>query len=389
MIDTVVLMLNPSEFEIFNHDRFSPSTVNLFTHPRPRLGKGGVFKCTQNPTKEESKLFGYMPRLTAIMRPCNVTRSLVVSLKIEFSAPKILHGNNFDELADSDFPKLLGALTTKLFHMGVKTTPEKLRSAQVSAVHYSKNFMLADHTRCRHVLDELQKLKIWHQLDATAKDYRNQGHLLKWHGNSYELCFYDKIKDLEQAKISGKRAVDPYQEGQFPLLDLMQEQQQQVLRMELRLTKKKLKSLLTEMGSNRDTTFAELYSSNLSQKILISFWDKIDNQAYASSVLQADLSSPEKYIEKLLATYPDIKPKDATAMIGTAIIMQRTGEAGFEAIFGRSQQRSARRLIVSCKARQPKSNPRWQAAAQVQEQLKKFEPTTLPENQKRKVQSCR
>ena len=45
-------------------------------------------------------------------------------------------------------------------------------------------------------------------LDVNQTDYRNEGHSYKWHCNSYEIVFYDKIKDLEKAKHSDKRAIE-------------------------------------------------------------------------------------------------------------------------------------------------------------------------------------
>ena len=45
-------------------------------------------------------------------------------------------------------------------------------------------------------------------LDVNQTDYRNEGHSYKWHCNSYEVVFYDKIKDLEKAKQSEKRAIE-------------------------------------------------------------------------------------------------------------------------------------------------------------------------------------
>ena len=67
-------------------------------------------------------------------------------LKIEFSAPKMLFGNNFDELTDSDFPNLLTKLKRTLKEMGVFILEDHLTSAPVSAIHFSKNIPLTDYT---------------------------------------------------------------------------------------------------------------------------------------------------------------------------------------------------------------------------------------------------
>lgn len=55
MIDTIVLTLKTGMFTILDHDKFNPSTKGI----------------------------------------------------IEFSIPKLLYGNNFDEITDTDFPLII------------------------------------------------------------------------------------------------------------------------------------------------------------------------------------------------------------------------------------------------------------------------------------------
>ncbi len=98
MIDTIVLMLRDSEFSIVAHDKFSPSTIGLFRPPYYTLGGRGNISCYQNPTREELKKGIYKPRLTVTKRIGKGGYS--VALKMEFSAPKLLFGNNFDELEE-------------------------------------------------------------------------------------------------------------------------------------------------------------------------------------------------------------------------------------------------------------------------------------------------
>ena len=377
MIDTIVLMLGSNEFEITDPDKFSPSAANLLGPPYPRLGKGAIFKCVQNPSAEDMKAGNYKPRLTLILRPCKITRQMVLNLKIEFSVPKFYKGNNFDELTDDDFGIICPLLTIRLGMMGVRVASDAIPKATVSAVHYSKNFVLHDHVRCRHVLDELKKMDAFARLDVTEKDYRNDGHLVKWHANSYEVCLYDKIKDLTQARTSPKRALEKDQHSQLAYLPALIDSQAQVLRLEVRLTKVKMKKLFAELEIKPDFTFQKIFSARLSQKILNHFWTKIVSRDGMQKVLKEDLSNPQLYLERLQSTYPALKPKDLMSVFGATLIMQQVGEGGFKAAFQGKQQKSVARLMKQAKTYQPSGSPRWMAAEQVAEQLLRFKPSNL------------
>ena len=59
MIDTIVLTLSEQSFSITEHDKFNPSTGNLFYPNYYRLGARSNFSCVQNPTKAELRINMY------------------------------------------------------------------------------------------------------------------------------------------------------------------------------------------------------------------------------------------------------------------------------------------------------------------------------------------
>jgi len=81
------------------------------------LGGRANITCKQNPTPNELKQGIYKPRLT-ITKRINRERNFEIPLKIEFSIPKLLYGNNFDEVTDADFPAVIQKLKTVLKDMG-------------------------------------------------------------------------------------------------------------------------------------------------------------------------------------------------------------------------------------------------------------------------------
>lgn len=143
----------------------------------PTYGGRGMVKAVYNPSKAEKRA-GYKPRLTLIKKPFT-ERAHAIILRIEFSAPKILYGNNFVELrGHDDFMPVLTALHTALASMGIEVTVEILKTASVSAIHYSKNIPL---------IRELEKLDLFAKLDLTQTDFRNSGQMVKYHAAPMKL----------------------------------------------------------------------------------------------------------------------------------------------------------------------------------------------------------
>src|SRR3972149_972964 len=126
MIDTIVLMLKQGMYKILEPDRFSPSARGLLNADY-RLGGRANMKCVQNPIQSGI----YKPRLTLTGR-INKKHNYEITLRVEFSAPKLLFDNNFDELEDNDFYEIIVALSQKLEDMGVSVDEINLVSAPVS-----------------------------------------------------------------------------------------------------------------------------------------------------------------------------------------------------------------------------------------------------------------
>ena len=148
-----------------------------------------MIKCHYNPTKAE-KASGYKPRLTLYRKPFT-ERASAVWLKIEFSAPKLIFGNNFQEFAGrDDLEVVLNALHKALAIMGITMTLDTLRQAKTSAIHYSKNILLERTTPCFLLIQALEKLDLSAKLDLNQTDFRNNGQMVKYHASSYEIALF-------------------------------------------------------------------------------------------------------------------------------------------------------------------------------------------------------
>lgn len=174
MIDTVVLMLTSDTYVITDPDNFNPSARWIES---PWLKSKGI-RSKQNAPAKELRQGIYKPCLTlSYCKSSNGYRDIM--LKIEFSLPKLVFGNNFQELQYKDFGKIIKLLSENLKAMGVEVGNEALIYAPVSAIHYSKNIILKDGSTPYHFIQKIKESNVPLFLDSNERDYRNEGHKLQ------------------------------------------------------------------------------------------------------------------------------------------------------------------------------------------------------------------
>ena len=330
MIDTIVLTLKQGMFTILDHTKFSPSTQGLYdaTAGYYRLGGRSNITCKQNPTPNELKRGIYKPRLTVTKR-INRERKFEIPLKIEFSIPKLIYGNNFDELTDNDFLDVIQKLREVLKQMGVYAYESSLTNAPVSSVHYSKNIALTDHTTPYTYIEPLTKLNINKRLDTNRTDFRNEGHSFKYRANSFEIVFYDKMMDLEKAKLSEKRTEEKDNALQLNLFDqLRQTKPLEVLRIEIRLNKRqKINQILKKIGKEVEPTFINLFNQDTAKRVLLHYLNEIEEAYPPLLIYQHD--SPKKLFNSLIITNPTIGVSSALKMLGLKMLLNEVGVREF------------------------------------------------------------
>lgn len=144
-------------------------------------------------------------------------------LKIEISLPKLLYGNNFQELENDDYESIKSILSMKLLDMGVQI--HSIDELEVASIHYSKNIILTDYSTPYEYFEEIKKVDFTKALDMTKTGYSNEGYSLRVRYNSFEVIFYDKLKDLQQARKSQKKAIEQDSVLQLNLFSEMQKKE--------------------------------------------------------------------------------------------------------------------------------------------------------------------
>ena len=330
MIDTIILRIPWGSYMITDHKKFTPSTENLRLDASSGFGARGFSKYTQNPTPTDHKLGNYLPRLT--ITPRYTPAGLQIPLKIEFSVPKLLYGNNLEELADEDFERVIDLLSEKLKIMGIRIFKATLQNSSVSVIHFSKNIPLTGHYTASYAIRELGKLDVTKKLDLNNRHFQNDGHALYFYAGSYSLVLYDKMKDIS---LPRSRAVDKDEfNGQLSLFEPLQAHKlpKEVLRFEIRITnKQKLNSLLTILGYKTNPTFKEVFNKELSSKVLLYYWNFIYSKQ-AQFILKFE-EKPDKLLPAIVQHYKSqhkkIPAKQALSILGTMVFTREHGLRAF------------------------------------------------------------
>lgn len=369
MIDTIVLTLSKKDFIITHPEKFSPSASwalakKPFSEP---------LKSKQNNLKGNAKRGFYKPSLTLYQK--NIYAGPL--LRIELSLPKLFFGNNFAELQVKDFSSLLTKLVAVLEKMGIQITLDALAQAPVSSIHYSKNIFLTDGSTPYHYIQKIKEANIQLFLDSNQTDYRNEGHCYKWHCNSYEIVFYDKIKDLEKAKDSEKRAVEKNNAIQLNLFEALQETRRrkkcEILRMEVRLnTRKKITQLFKKLSLKNNLTFKKLFKPAIAKKVLLHYLDEIETRR---SPLLDYKASGTALLADLIMNNLTLSPKKILLIYGLKQALDLVGHRQLRAMFAAYGKINWYRLISEAKAIQL---PQSQSPLKViRKQLIAFKPLSM------------
>lgn len=299
----------------------------------------GVYTLVQNPTKTELLSGNYKPRLTLTNRFREET------VTVELSLPKLLKGNNFDELQNSDFEIVVDRLQTILKQMGVLVFTKILTIAPVSSVHYSKNIPLTDGSIPYYYLKKIYEANVSKSLDVNQTDFLNEGHGVKWHTNSYEVTFYDKLKDLESAKKSDKRAIESDNAIQLSLFDSLKAKNRfEVLRMEVRLnTRRIIRKTLKGVGFDLEPTFESVFNSEISKRILLCYLHEIESKR--PILLDYQDNKPKELLADLIINNPKLGMKRTLLLFGLKQALEKVGMREMRVMFGNYTDRTWYRLV--------------------------------------------
>jgi len=359
MVDTVKLYLNADKFTLLENSELSNFTV-----------KGGVSRMVRNPSRNELRAGLYLPRLTLTKRPTKM--GVQQSLTIEFSAPKLVFGNNFDELTDADFKLVICRLEASLSYIGIEVTKENLASAKVVCWHPSKNIMLDNPLGCQVVINTLRKADYSRVYSIQKTDFQD-GEVLHFQCNSKDIAFYDKLADLRQAKTSDKKSREEDNQLQVSVLDDIGEINDfSVLRYEVRINGIRAMQHNFKDIRKENLVFSRLFSSKLSRQLLLEHWGVFSSQV---DYLSLDVNMPLELLQNYLAVNKNATPQASLAAVAGLFIANQTSTTALrntlDKRFGRHYWPKLKPNMKTIKGR------RYSDVTKVTSSLNEFQPTRI------------
>jgi hypothetical protein len=216
-LDTVVLYIE-DEFEIDPHSRLRRVA------PGRRVSKAN---------KEDKKCGIYRPTIMTDKYWVEGNLYCADTLKIQFSVPKLVHGNNLIPVTKANLPIIWENLMAELKHAGIIIKLETLREAYLRRMDIGKNFGLLNDANLTKMMFEIARsVKRFPKSDIGDLSYENGGQGIKIFNTAETWQIYDKVKDFERSFGCAKRAFDKEHYPQKELMQTLQKQNAKILRME-------------------------------------------------------------------------------------------------------------------------------------------------------------
>ncbi len=318
MIDTVILTIPKDKMRKIDNTQghFPIWTLN---------SKGRGYEIwIKNTLKEDVKKGLSCIKLTGYKRGFSEYATSPKMVNVEFSVPKLLYGNNLDEVEEKNFPIVIDTLHKRLFEMGEVISKTDIENAIISGFHPSKNIMLFNGYTAYGVIKELSKINLTRKLELTKVNFKDDGNAVQMYAINHSIVFYDKIADLNQNK---KKAVDQDQTPQqFSLFQEIKKKQPklEILRMEVRLSKKlKMNSIMQKLGFQKSPTLKDIFKKDVCQKIVKWYWNTIIK---GENLFLFELSSnPKQLYKNILRKDENIKVKQAIYMVGLSVLCKDEG----------------------------------------------------------------
>lgn len=283
MIDTIKLC----------HTIYETRWPKISKHfPNLTISSNGITRSILNPTNSDKKKGVYKPKITLVKRP----NSGLLEIILEFSAPKLIFGNNFEEISTEDFPILYKEIQKIFLGFGILLTIEDIMRLEVRKVDFCKNIPLSKYIFPTSVINYISKGDFPLNKDVQKTDFRNGGQILHIHTNSVDIALYDKILDLKQSNISEKRSFEKDYYCQKDLLKNI-DNLPQILRFEIRINS--VKYLKKEFQTTNKVKLSDLTTTKQAVQTLLNYWgwllDKVPKlQIYSHSSFNDLLNSSRK-----------------------------------------------------------------------------------------------
>ena len=202
------------------------------------------------------------------------------ALELEFSAGKLLHGTNFREVSQKDFPAIVDKLANFLRSIQVITDRSEITDAPATLAAYARNIPVGKFSSTSEILWVMGHFD-YRPRSEHRKELREGDNLseLKYFNNNSHLTLYDKVLELQNHPITKeeREIVDLIKKGEID----------ETLRVELTLhTKHAVRQALSGIyGKSKEFTFADVFNDNVCETLLRNEVEAVFNHPLQKIVL--------------------------------------------------------------------------------------------------------
>ncbi len=322
MIDTVTLSLDIRDPKMSVHfdpkraHEWTPSIGHIIEGGRSRLYGRRRLPHYRPPLPDEERSRLYFPKVK-LLEHVKRGSGIQQELHITFSVPKLVFGNNFNELEDRQLKWVCVHLAFRLKRMGIKIAPKVLEKATVVEVHYSKNIVLTAHP-IGEVFALFRRIKKPSTYNLDYKDFSySRGQSFSLYQEQYAICFYDKKRESRKhRKFNHPLYADAWETPKNT----------EVLRMEVRcqtsaIIKRKLEMLGFIIPD--PPTLESLFKSKIAQAVLLHEFKTLRNHLPPITLTGS--------LANILHTVSLYNPKLTTAgTLNAAVMIKLQNELGNE-----------------------------------------------------------
>ena len=323
MIDTIKIRLRFKEAPDEISELFYPVSLNEM-----RFSPKKHINTRYNPAKTLAGKTEYTPTYIGEKFIRNGTASYY--LAIEVSLPKLLFGNNVEELprGETSLLNIVDGLRQAIERdMGLTYDAHELLQGEVAKIHIGKNFMFDDPGAPLCIIDTVHKSRADRLCDDNQTKYENLGFSFRLHTNNKEVILYDKKKDIEQSKKSLKRAIDESittdaDNPNSPIGQLLSDKETGTLRIEVRLNnvleiRKAFPSISDDLSLENVILNAPIL------EYLEAEWQKATDSV---SAVQLSVNDVSKAFESLASKFVNhYSLRDSLAVAAASIIVNEHG----------------------------------------------------------------
>lgn len=369
MVDTIVLKISKDSFEILPsaHHCFSSWISSVLDE---KVHSGRFVKAYYIPPEDLRQSGLYLPKFSVIK--ARRSGGYDIFARIEFSAPKLLFGNNFEEFIGNELHEVSGVLSSRLKMMGILICSSSIEQGKVASIHYGKNIPFTDYTTASQVISDLAKCDVAIRKQHNTRDFTNGGEALYFQTKTSSLVIYDKVRELKASRSKCTRFEDDNQ-YQFHILDQI-ESPFEIVRIEVRLLNRQtIRNTLSRCGLKfKEGRFCDLFLSNTAQAVLL---DAFMPFLASQNELVVASSSFKELVVSLKRNNPSMTLRNMLMIVGLKALLSEIDFLGIRKI---TQATSGQWSRLNQCLREIKIGARQQNGVTLVEQhLKRFQPIKL------------